>query len=66
MASTINRVCSMNDGQVGQFLGELLRCFADEVSNGLHDGLGEVFQKRETKSAMARDLSDDRDSDSSN
>jgi hypothetical protein len=66
MALTVNRVCNMNDGKVGQFLGELLRCFADEVSNGLHDGLGEVFQKRERKSEIARDLSDERDSDSSN
>jgi hypothetical protein len=64
--STGSRVCNMNDGQVGQFLGELLRCFADEVSNGLHDGLGEVFQKRERKSQVARDSSEDRESDSSN
>ena len=66
MALTVNRVCDMNDGQVGQFLGELSRGFADEVSNGLHDGLGEVFQKRDVKSPAARESSEDRDSDSSN
>lgn len=46
-ASAMERVCSMNDGQVGEFLGELSRCLADEVSRGLYDGLGEVFTVRE-------------------
>ena len=38
----VNNVCALDDGRVGEALGELSRHIALEVSNGLYDGIGEA------------------------
>ena len=64
-ASVINRVCSMNDGQVGRFAEELTRCLAEEVSNGLFDGLRQVLNKDENRTRDETDRFDASNSSSS-
>ena len=48
----------MNDGQVGRFAEELTRCFAEEVSNGLFDGLREVLNKDQNRPRAEADRVD--------
>ena len=38
----VKSVCAMDNGRVGEALGELSRHIALEVSNGLYDGIGEA------------------------
>lgn len=64
-ASLVNKVCNMNGGQVGRFAEELSRCFAEEVSNGLYDGLREVLNKDEKRSPDETDRVDTSNSSSS-
>jgi hypothetical protein len=64
-ASLVNKVCSMNGGQIGRFAEELTRCLAEEVSNGLFDGLREVLNKDENRARDEIDRVDASNSSSS-
>lgn len=47
IAGAVSHACAMDDGRVGQALGELFRYLAEEVSNGLYYGFRDAIGMQE-------------------
>ena len=54
MAWMIDKALRMKDGPIGQYLTELSKDLAEEVSNGFCDGLSEVWDIQHSRSPGGR------------